>query len=75
MHKIRSYTIPELISYRNKMLTRARARTRSFEDNNDNYYWTRIKEIDSVLEYNIETSIKSLGMIQLAVGNVKLVRD
>jgi hypothetical protein len=57
------YTLSELITYRNKMLIRARARTKTFQDNTKNYYWKRLNEIDTVLKNNYPNQINTLGLI------------
>lgn len=62
-------SIKQLIDYRNKIYTRAIARTRTFKDNYKNYYWTRLKEIDEVLNNvnnnNNTSNFNSLGKIIL----------
>lgn len=57
------YTLSELITYRNKMLIRARARTKTFQDNTKNYYWKRLNEIDTLLKSKYPNDINTLGII------------
>lgn len=70
MRQSKTYTLEQLIDYRNKIFTRAQARSKNFKDNNENYYWYRLKEIDSILSNNVN-EIKGLGVITLK----KPIRD
>lgn len=65
MRPTKQYTVDELIKYRNKMLTRARSRTRVFQDETNNYYWTRLKEIDNALNTLKGSDFNTLGKIIL----------
>lgn len=70
MRQPKVYTLEQLIEYRNIIFTRAQARSKAFKDNNENYYWYRLKEIDKALASNSILSnnvneIKGLGVITL----------
>lgn len=60
LHPNKPRTLKEGIAYRNTILLRAEARTRTFQDNGNNYYWLRLKEIDQ--QY---PEFKGLGQIKL----------
>lgn len=68
MKQTKTFTLKELIEYRNKIFIRAQARTKTFNDNYENYYWYRLKEIDSILSNNMN-EIKGLGVITLKKTN------
>jgi hypothetical protein len=54
----KTYTLKQLVDYRNKILIRAKARTKQFNDNKQNYYWYRLAEIES--QIGISQSIGSI---------------
>lgn len=60
LHPNKPLTFQEYIAYRNKTLLRANARTKVFKDNDNNYYWLRLKEID-----NQYPEFKGLGQVKL----------
>lgn len=46
-HVPKYVTLKEYLKERNRVLTRARARTRTFLDNEQNYWWYRLETLDS----------------------------
>lgn len=59
---LKTYTLEQLIDYRNKILLRAKARSKQFNDNNQNYYWFRLAEIES--QIGIKQSIGNITLKQ-----------
>lgn len=56
----RTVTLNEYIKIRNKLLLRAKSRTKNFNDNYKNYYWYRLNTLDELYP-----EFKNLGIITL----------
>lgn len=56
----KEYTLEQLVEYRNKTLLKARARTKSMNDKQKNYYWYRLDEINEKLNIS-----NKLGVIKM----------
>lgn len=57
--------IKDLIEYRNSVLLKARSRTKAFKDNNRNYYWYRLQEIDQTIKLKYPNYINNLGLFKI----------
>lgn len=56
-------SLEEYVDYRNKIVTRAISRTEKFQDERNNYYWKRLRDMDDAYP-----QFRAIGKITIKKG-------